>query len=100
MDGKRVVVLFVPAARIVPTAYREERYIRIGSSKENLKRYPDTEAELFRILNEKQHPTDNWEIQKSKYRVEDINRIIFDNYLKKRRKPEESSWTVMIPGMY
>jgi len=50
MEGKRVVLLTIPAAKSVPTAYRRERYIRIGSSKENLKRFPETEAFLFEIL--------------------------------------------------
>ncbi|MBR1708178.1 MAG: putative DNA binding domain-containing protein [Clostridia bacterium] len=51
MDGHRVVVLTIPAARIVPTSYKDERWIRIGSSKERLKKYPDREAALFRVLN-------------------------------------------------
>lgn len=46
-----MVVLTIPAARIVPTAFKNVRYIRIGSSKENVRKYPDREAELFRILN-------------------------------------------------
>jgi len=36
LDGKRVVVLFIPAARIVPTSYKGIRFIRIGSSKEKI----------------------------------------------------------------
>lgn len=48
--GQRLVVLVVPAARIVPTSYLDARYIRIGSSKENLRRYPEREAALFSIL--------------------------------------------------
>ncbi len=51
IDGKRVVVLIIPAARIVPTEYKEVRYIRIGSSKENIKKHPDREAALFSNLN-------------------------------------------------
>ena len=51
IDGKRVVVLSIPAARIVPTAYKDERYIRVGSSKEKIKKHPEREAALFRILN-------------------------------------------------
>lgn len=43
LDEKRIVVLSIPAARVVPTEYREVRYIRIGSSKEKLKKYPDRE---------------------------------------------------------
>ena len=48
--GKRVVVLTIPAAKIVPTAFNNERYIRIGSSKENLRKYPGKESFLFEVL--------------------------------------------------
>ena len=51
IDGKRVVVLRIPAARVVPTEFDGVRYIRIGSSKENIKRHPEREAALFNILN-------------------------------------------------
>jgi len=50
IDGKRVVVLIIPAAKTVPTAFNKERYIRIGSSKENLRKYPEKESYLFDIL--------------------------------------------------
>ena len=50
IDGKRVVVLRIPAAKTVPTAFRNERYIRIGSSKENLRKYPEKESFLFHVL--------------------------------------------------
>lgn len=52
IEGKRVVVLVIPAAKIVPTAFAEERYIRIGSSKEKLRKYPERESFLFSILRE------------------------------------------------
>ena len=51
INGKRVVVLSIPAARIVPTEFKDVRYIRIGSSKENIKKHPEREAALFRVLN-------------------------------------------------
>ena len=51
IDGKRIVVLTVPAARISPTSYKGERLIRMGSSKVQLKNYPEREAALFRVLN-------------------------------------------------
>lgn len=51
VDGKRVVVLIIPAARVVPTEFDGVRYIRIGSSKENIKKYPEREAALFKVLN-------------------------------------------------
>ena len=45
-----VVVLVIPAAEEIPTAFKEKRYIRIGSSKANLKDYPKREIQLFKIL--------------------------------------------------
>ena len=50
IDNNRVVVLVIPAAEEIPTAYKEKRYIRIGSSKANLKDYPKREIQLFKIL--------------------------------------------------
>jgi ATP-dependent DNA helicase RecG len=50
VDGKRVVVLVIPAATEVPTSFKEKRYIRIGSSKVNIRNYPKREIQLFRIL--------------------------------------------------
>ena len=48
--GKTIVVLKIPAAKTVPTAFANERYIRIGSSKENLRKYPAKESFLFDVL--------------------------------------------------
>lgn len=42
--------MVIPAAEEIPTAFREKRYIRIGSSKANLKDYPKREIQLFKIL--------------------------------------------------
>ena len=47
---QRVVVLEVPAARIIPTSFAGERWIRIGSSKERLSKYPERESQLFDVL--------------------------------------------------
>lgn len=47
---KRLVLLTIPAATKVPTSYKDVRYIRIGSSKENLRKYPNREAFLFSTL--------------------------------------------------
>ena len=52
LEGKRVVVLIIPAAKNVPTAFDESRYIRIGSSKVNLKDYPEREKRLFKKLDQ------------------------------------------------
>ena len=50
IDGKRLVVLVIPAAKTVPTAFDRVRYLRIGSSKVNLMEYPEREAKLFDVL--------------------------------------------------
>ena len=49
-EGKKVVVLTIPAAKTVPTSFDNERYIRIGSSKESLRKYPEKESYLFEVL--------------------------------------------------
>ena len=50
IDNKKVVLLTIPAAKMVPTSYKDVRYIRIGSSKENIRKYPEREAFLFSAL--------------------------------------------------
>ena len=50
ISKKRIVVLLIPAAKIVPTAFNGNRYIRIGSSKVNLNKYPQRESRLFEVL--------------------------------------------------
>ena len=50
IDDKRVVVLVIPAAKNVPTAFNNVRFLRIGSSKVNLNKYPERESQLFDIL--------------------------------------------------
>lgn len=49
LEGKRVVVLCIPAAKTIPVSFAEERYIRIGSSKEKLRKYPDLTFEKLQI---------------------------------------------------
>jgi len=50
INGNRIVLLTVPAAKSAPTAFAGIRYLRIGSSKANLTRYPERESELFEVL--------------------------------------------------
>ena len=50
-DGKRIVILQIPAASKIPLSWKGQRYIRIGSSKELLSKYPEKEVNLFRTLN-------------------------------------------------
>lgn len=46
----RLVILTIPVARQVPTAFNNSRFLRIGSSKVNLNKYPERESKLFDIL--------------------------------------------------
>ncbi len=50
VDNKRIVLLKIPAAKSIPVSFANERYIRIGSSKEKLRKYPEKESYLFDIL--------------------------------------------------
>ncbi|MCD8306890.1 MAG: putative DNA binding domain-containing protein [Clostridia bacterium] len=50
IGDKRLVLLTIPAAKNVPVAYNHKRYIRIGSSREDVFNYPEREAELFFVL--------------------------------------------------
>ena len=52
IDGKRLVVLIIPAAKTVPTEYNRVRYVRIGSSKEDVRKYCDMGFLLLKILNQ------------------------------------------------
>ena len=53
IDDKRLVVLIIPSAKNYPTSFMHKRFIRLGSSKTNLERYPELEADLFFKLNHK-----------------------------------------------
>lgn len=50
VEEKRVVIMVVPAATKIPTGFDGNRYLRIGSSKVNLNKYPERESNLFYIL--------------------------------------------------
>lgn len=50
IDGKRVVLLEIPSAKNNPVSFNGVRYIRIGSSKVNVAKYPEREAKLFEVL--------------------------------------------------
>lgn len=49
-NGNHLIILEVPCAEKIPTSYKDIRYIRIGSSKESLLRYPEKESELWYVL--------------------------------------------------
>lgn len=50
ISGKRVVLLTVPAAKSVPTKFMNQTFIRIGSSKEKLSKFPEWEIRLLNVL--------------------------------------------------
>lgn len=50
IDGKRLVLLEIPSASNSPVSFGGIRYIRIGSSKVNVAKYPEREAKLFEVL--------------------------------------------------
>lgn len=47
IEGKTVVLLTIPAAKNIPLSFDRERYIHIGSSKENLRKFPEKESCTF-----------------------------------------------------
>ncbi|CAD7287346.1 hypothetical protein LMG7974_00250 [Campylobacter majalis] len=60
-DNKRVVLLEIPGAKNVLTFFDGMRYIRIGSSKVSVAKYPDREAHLFEVLSNKEKTIDSIE---------------------------------------
>ena len=50
IEEKRLVLLTVPAAKSVPTKFLEQTFIRIGSSKEKLSKFPEWEIRLLNVL--------------------------------------------------
>ena len=60
-EAKRLVLLEIPRAKNTPTSFDGIRYIRIGSSKVNVAKYPDREAGLFEILRNKEKTIENIE---------------------------------------
>ena len=49
-ESKRLVIMEIPSSKSVITKYKDESYIRIGSSKEKLSKYPEWEIKLNSIL--------------------------------------------------
>ena len=49
-QGNNVLLLVIPAAKNVKTTYERIPYIRIGSSKEKLEKYPEWEIKLNNTL--------------------------------------------------
>ncbi len=49
-ESKRIVCLTISASKLIPTEFKRERYIRVGYSKETLRKYPHIEADLWLAL--------------------------------------------------
>ncbi|MBE6133400.1 MAG: hypothetical protein E7178_01895 [Erysipelotrichaceae bacterium] len=76
IDGCRVVYLEIPAANDVITDYKYVRYIRVGSSKEEIRRFPKIEKKLWNILN-----GDEFSVYKNESPRQDLTFKIFTIYL-------------------
>ena len=72
LDNKRVVILTIPAAKEIPTSFKEKRFFRIGSAKVNLKDYPKREIELFKRLESNEQTIVN---TKSNYQDLSFNKL-------------------------
>ena len=72
MEGKRIVILVIPAAKKRPTSFDEIRYTRIGSSKEKLSKYPENESKLFFVL---RHGSPSIENTESAYQDLTFNKL-------------------------
>lgn len=66
--------MVIPAASEIPTAFKEKRYIRIGSSKCNIRDYPKREIELFKILDGR---TETIETIPAKYQELTFQKIVW-----------------------
>ncbi|HEY5582904.1 MAG TPA: transcriptional regulator, partial [Ruminiclostridium sp.] len=52
-DNKKVVILEIERAAEKPVQFKGSEYIRVGSYNKNLKDFPETERELWRIFDNK-----------------------------------------------
>ena len=66
-DNKKLVILKIPLAKKIPTAFNGIRYIRVGSSKVNIAKYHEREANLFEILRNKEETIETIETMESEY---------------------------------
>jgi predicted HTH transcriptional regulator len=72
-DDKPAVIFEVPAANYMPTRFKEEEYIRIGSNKKKLKDFPEKERALWALF---RNETFEKNIAASDIRFEDIFELI------------------------
>ena len=57
MDEGRVVVVEIPAANALPTAFKGVEFIRVGSYKKKLKEFPEKERKLWRSFDIRPYET-------------------------------------------
>lgn len=58
VEGKRVVILKIPATLHTPVRFQQDEFIRVGSLKKKLKDYPEKEREIWKIINISQFEKD------------------------------------------
>jgi ATP-dependent DNA helicase RecG len=59
-SGEQIVLFEIQAANSVPVKFKGEEYIRVGSSKKNLRDFPEKEAKLWHAL---RSPQVDWSAQ-------------------------------------
>lgn len=57
-EGKRFIILRIPASRGIPTSFNGDEFTRIGSYKQKLKDYPEWEKKLWDVILQKSFETD------------------------------------------
>lgn len=87
-ESKRIVCLTIPASKLIPTEYMRERYIRIGSSKESLRKYPHVESDLWAILRNTNYNIINQESPKQNL---EFNKLLV-YYMSKGLRLKESTF--------
>lgn len=89
MEGKRIVVLEIPAAQKEPQRFCDKEYIRIGSSTRELRNYPEKERLLWKRFD---NVPSEMLIAQSDLKEEEISYLLdFDSYFILQNLPLPSS---------
>ncbi|WP_100665222.1 ATP-binding protein [Leuconostoc citreum] len=89
LESQRIVVIQIPAAQNIPTAFNNNRYIRSGSSLKNLKDYPNKETKLWTKLNKLSFEE---QIAMEDVSIDDINSLLsIETYFKEMGVPIPAS---------
>ena len=98
VDDKKVVVLSIPSAKRIITEFNKERYIRIGSSKELLRKYPEREANLWIILKDMQSTIINTEAPKQDLDFSSLLSYYFAKNLPLKQKTFKENLHLFVPN--